>query len=102
MMFQLADEDLQEDLISNDDLRSQSDEFLTAFVENLKDENIDNPRSEDFEPIIDILNAISIGRARQGFSPRETGTYVFSLKEALVNILQQEIKDPQELYVQSQ
>lgn len=102
MKFQLADEGLREDLISNDDLRSQSDELLTAFVENLKDENIDNPRSEDFEPIIDILNAISIGRARQGFSPRETGTYVFSLKEALVNILQQEIKDPQELYVQSQ
>lgn len=102
MKFQIADEGLRDDLISNEDLRSQSDEFLTAFVDNLKDENIDNPRSGDFDPVIDILNAISIGRAKQGFSPRETGNYVFSLKDALVNILQQEIKDPQELYVQSQ
>ena len=102
MKFQIADEGLRDDLISNEDLRSQSDEFLTAFVDNLNDENIDNPRSGDFEPVIDILNAISIGRAKQGFSPRETGNYVFSLKDALFNILQQELKDPQELYVQSQ
>lgn len=100
--FQIADEGLRDDLISNEDLRSQSDEFLTAFVDNLNDENIDNPRSGDFEQVIDILNAISIGRAKQGFSPRETGNYVFSLKDALFNILQQELKDPQELYVQSQ
>ena len=102
MKFQIADEGLRDDLISNEDLRSQSDEFLTAFADNLKDENIDNPRSGDFDPVIDILNAISIGRAKQGFSPRETGNYVFSLKDALINILQQELKDPQELYVQSQ
>lgn len=102
MKLQIADEGLRDDLISNEDLRSQSDEFIAAFADNLKDENIDNPRSGDFEPVIDILNAISIGRARQGFSPRETGNYVFSLKDALLNILQQEIKDPQELYVQSQ
>lgn len=102
MKFQIADEGLRDDLISNEDLRSQSDEFLTAFVDNLKDENIDNPSSGDFDPVIDILNAISIGRAKQGFSPRETGIYVFSLKDALLNILQQEVKDPQELYVQSQ
>ena len=102
MKFQIADEGLRDDLISNEDLRSQSDEFLTAFIDNLKDENIDNPSSGDFDPVIDILNAISIGRAKQGFSPRETGIYVFSLKDALLNILQQEVKDPQELYVQSQ
>jgi rsbT co-antagonist protein RsbR len=102
MKLQLADEGLREDLMSNEELRSQSEEFLNAFIDNLRDENIDNPRSGDFEPVIDILNAISINRAKQGFSPRETGVYVFSLKDALVNILQQEIKDPQELYVQSQ
>lgn len=102
MKLQLSDDGLREDLISNEDLRTQSEELLTAFIDKLKDENIDNPRSADFEPVIDILNAISIDRAKQGFSPRETGMYVFSLKDALLNSLQQEIKDPQELYVQSQ
>jgi rsbT co-antagonist protein RsbR len=102
MKFQLADDTLREDLMSNDDLRSQSEELLNAFVDNLSDVNIDDPKNSDFDAVIDILSAISITRAKQGFSPRETGVFVFSLKDALVNILQQELKDPQELYVQSQ
>jgi len=101
MKFQLEDEGLREDLMSNEELRSQSDDLINAFTSNLKDENIDDPKSNDFEPIVDILNAVSIARARQGYSPRETGMYVFSLKDALVSILQQEIKDPQELYTQT-
>jgi rsbT co-antagonist protein RsbR len=34
-----------------------------------------------------------MSRARQGFSPKETGLYVFSLKDALVKSLQQELAD---------
>lgn len=99
--FQLEDVSLREDLMSNEELRSQSEEFLNSLIQNLSDENIDNPLSPEFEAVIDSLNAISIARAKQGFSPRETGTYVYSLKDALLFTLQQEIKDPQELYVQS-
>src|SRR4051812_15565921 len=91
MKFQLADEGLREDLMSNDELRSQSDEFLNALIETLNDENIDDPKDNSFEGVIDILSAMSIGRAKQGFSPRETGNFVFSLKDALQGILQQEI-----------
>jgi rsbT co-antagonist protein RsbR len=101
MKYQLADEGLREDLMSNDDLRAQSEELLNLFVDNLKDENIDQPDSRDFEPVIDILSAISISRAKQGYSPRETGIFVFSLKDALLSVLQLEIKDPQELYSQT-
>jgi rsbT co-antagonist protein RsbR len=99
--LQLADESLREDLMSNEDLRLQSEDLLNSFIDNLKDTNIDDSRSTDFESVVDTLNAISISRAKQGFTPRETGIYVFSLKEALLNMLHQEIKDPQELYVQS-
>lgn len=102
MKLQLEDEGLREDLMTNEDLRVQSDELLNSFVNNLTDENIDNPKHQDFDGSIDILNSISIGRAKLGYSPRETGTYVFSLKDAMLNVLQTEIKDPQELYVQSQ
>jgi rsbT co-antagonist protein RsbR len=102
MKLQLEDEGLREDLMTNEDLRVQSDELLNSFVNNLKDENIDDPKNQDFDNSIDILNSISIGRAKLGYSPRETGTYVFSLKDAMLNVLQTEIKDPQELYVQSQ
>lgn len=88
--------------MSNDELRAQSDELLDALITKLSDDNIDDAHHGDFEETNDILSSISISRARQGFTSRETGLYIFSLKEALQDILQKEIKDPQELYLQSQ
>lgn len=99
--FQLADESLRDDLMSNEELRAQSEELLNAFITNLSDTSIDDPTSTAFEPVTDILGAISIARAKQGFTPRETGNFVFSLKEALMDAVQQELKDPLELYLQS-
>lgn len=99
--FQLSDESLREDLISNEEVRSQSDDLLNALIDNLSDTSVEDSQSGDFEEVKDILGAISISRAKQGFTPRETGNFVFSLKEALLDTLQQEIKDPQELYLQS-
>jgi len=99
--IQLQDQGLSDDLITNEDLRVQSEELLFSFIDNLTDSNIDNSESRDFENVIDILSSISISRAKQGYSPRETGNYVFSLKEALLSILSEEIKDPSILYTQS-
>ncbi len=98
MKFQLTDESLREDLMSNEELRAQSEELVNVLTENINAENLDKPDSKDFEPVIDILSGISISRAKQGYTSRETGNFVFSLKEALLSILQQEIRDPQELY----
>ncbi len=99
--LQLEDNGSREDLISNEDLRNQSEELLFALIDNLTDTNIEEPESRNFENVIDILSSISISRAKQGYSPRETGNYVFSLKEALLGTLSDEIKDPQTLYKQS-
>lgn len=101
MKNQLTDVTLREDLISNEDLRIQSEELLNGILEALSDKNFENFQSEDFDPVIEILSGISIARAKQGFSPRETGNYIFSLKDALLEILQREVKDPAELFVQS-
>lgn len=101
MKHQMADETLREDLMSNEDLRSQSEELLNAFIDNLSDSNMDDSANGEFEQVTDILDAISISRAKQGFTPRETGAFVFSLKDALLDVLQQEVKDPQDLYTQS-
>lgn len=101
MKLQLADESLREDLMSNEELRAQSDELINVFIDKLNDTNIEDPAHRDFDPVLDILAGISIARARQGFSPRETGIYVFSLKDSLLNTLQQELKDPQVLFLQS-
>ncbi|UYQ92642.1 STAS domain-containing protein [Chitinophaga horti] len=98
MKNQLADESLREDLMSNDELREQSDELLTALTKSVNDKNIGNPQSGDFDTVHEILSGISISRARQGYSPRETGVYVFSLRDAIVEVLQAEIKDVAALF----
>ncbi len=101
MKHQITNETLREDLMSNEELRSQSEELLNAFIDSLSDSSIDDPADGDFDPVMEILDAISISRAKQGFTPRETGAFVFSLKDALLEVLQQDVKDPQELYAQS-
>jgi rsbT co-antagonist protein RsbR len=99
MNNQLIDASLREDLMSNEELREQSDELLNILVGSLTEQNITKTDSQDFEPVMEILSGISITRARQGFTPRETGLYVLSLKDALLHTLQSEIKDdPQALY----
>jgi rsbT co-antagonist protein RsbR len=100
--LQYADASLREDLISNEDLGKQSDELLSSLLEILNLKKVPDINSPEMEPVIDILTKISASRAIQGFSPRETGTFVFSLKDALQTVLHQEYKqDPQFLYTES-
>lgn len=100
MHFQLQDASLREDLISNDDLRRQSDELLTAFLKAYGNGNTDI-HSREFSSIRDMLAEISISRARQGFTVRETGVFVLGLKNALNVTLQEEYqKDPAKLYAE--
>ncbi len=102
MKNQLADEGLREDLISNEELRLQSEELIDSLVGNLSSENFNNIDADEWNPVIEILGGIAITRARQGFSPRETGNFIFSLKEAILEILQNEIKeDPKSLFDES-
>lgn len=102
MQNQLSNDGLREDLVTNEELRSTSEELIDALLQNLNPENLSNPSSASFDPVTDILSGISIARARQGFSPRETGLFVISLKEALLTQLQEEMKDnPKQLYEES-
>jgi rsbT co-antagonist protein RsbR len=64
----------------------------------LHEKNIDDVNSPDFDHVIEILSGITISRAKQGFSPRETGMFVQSLKEALLEVLKSEISNSKELF----
>ena len=102
MQNQLSSETLREDLISNEELRSQSEELVEGLLNNLSDTNDTDVDSEQFTPIVEILSGISITRAHQGFSPRETGLFIFGLKEALLSVLGAEFKnDSGKLYEES-
>ncbi|MFD0748706.1 STAS domain-containing protein [Mucilaginibacter calamicampi] len=98
MTNQLADAGLRDDLMSNEDLRIESEELVAGLVNSLNNNNIDNAESGDFDHVLEILGGISISRARQGYSPKETGLFILSLKEAILELLQDEIKDIKELY----
>ncbi|WP_025143601.1 STAS domain-containing protein [Pedobacter jeongneungensis] len=101
MKNQLSDEGLREDLISNEDLRTQSEELISALVANLSGEDLADLEGDSWNPVIEILGGIAITRARQGFSPRETGRFVHTLKEALLEVLQHEVEDPKQLFEES-
>ena len=93
MQYQLADASLRDDLMSNDELRVQSEELLDVILNTVNESNITQPESADFDSVFEILGGISISRARQGFTPRETGIYIFGLKDALLDALQEELTD---------
>src|ERR1700722_4123977 len=93
MQNQLASEGLREDLVSNEELRTTSDELIDALLQSLNEESLNNPVDSSFDPVLEILAGISMERAKQGFSPRETGLFVLSLKEALLDVLRAELKN---------
>jgi rsbT co-antagonist protein RsbR len=99
---QMKNEALREDLMSNEDLRTQSDELLSGLIEALKSDNFTNLSSPEFGQLNDVVSDISVSRAKQGFSPRETAIYVLSLKEAFNEILDKEYRDtPEVLYTET-
>lgn len=99
MQNQLSDVSLRDDLISNEELRRQSEELLSGLAHAIANGNTENVHAPEYEQVTEILSDISITRARQGFSPRETGTYVLSLKKAISQVLEENYNtQPEVLY----
>ncbi|SEW36919.1 STAS domain-containing protein [Chitinophaga arvensicola] len=89
---QLADSNLRDELMSNEELRSQSDELLDVLLKTINNDNLSDVYSQAFEPVREILAGISVFRAKNGYTPTETGLYVFGLKEAFLQAIQGEMK----------
>ncbi|HEX7847643.1 MAG TPA: STAS domain-containing protein [Chitinophagaceae bacterium] len=94
---QLQDEGLREDLMSSEDLKKESKELLEALLPAIKKDNFTDVDTKEFEKINEVLAGISLSRVKSGYTPRETAWFVFSLKEALVEIIQKNIKEPKVL-----
>ncbi|HTL10729.1 MAG TPA: STAS domain-containing protein, partial [Chitinophagaceae bacterium] len=97
MNHQLKDDGLREDLLSNDDLRKESDALLTAILTAVRKDNFTDVNSQEYDKVNEILAGISMSRASNGFSPRETAVFVFSLKDAFIEVLHENIPDPSAL-----
>jgi rsbT co-antagonist protein RsbR len=97
--LQLAATTRRADLISEEDLRAQSREFLAALTRALQRGRVaEVDSSPDWAEVRETVALLSARRARAGFSPSETATFVFSLKEPLFARLRQELEnDPRAL-----
>lgn len=98
---QVKDEGLRSDLMSQDDLRRESESLLKALLDVMKLDNFTDIHAPGFDKVNEILAGISLNRASNGFSPRETAYFVFSLKDAFSPILEKGVPDGKTLYQES-
>ena len=78
--------------------RDVAERFVKALGEASRGGNVTDPDHAEWSPVRDLLGEFSRGRARQGFSPSETATFVFAMKQPLFDRLRQEVgKDPEAL-----
>jgi rsbT co-antagonist protein RsbR len=80
------------DLMNESELHRQSRDFLNAFVAGANG-NIDDIHTPAWRPALELLSRISESRAMQGFSPSETATFVFSMKQPLFSQLKKSVSD---------
>ena len=69
--------------ITEAELKRQSERFLRGFVQALKSGDMDDVTGAAWGPVRELLGEFARARAAQGFTPAETATFVFSLKEPL-------------------
>jgi rsbT co-antagonist protein RsbR len=91
--LQLDSLSTRRDLMSEPELAQQSRDFLSAFATAVSTDERFDAHGPIWGPVREFLARISESRARQGFSPSETATFVFSLKEPVFNRLRAATRD---------
>jgi rsbT co-antagonist protein RsbR len=81
----------QQGRLSETELRGQAKEFLGLLRRASQDGNLDDVRGPAWQEVLDALGSLSRSRARQGFTPSQTASFIFSLKRPLFALLKQEL-----------
>jgi rsbT co-antagonist protein RsbR len=84
------------DLISDAEIRKQSEQFLAGFGEAVQGGNLTDITGPEWTAVRDLLSNVSRNRATQGFTPTETATFVFSLKKPLFARLREALSGDRE------
>ncbi|MHA3773768.1 STAS domain-containing protein [Verrucomicrobiota bacterium sgz303538] len=87
---QLSSETLRADLLSEGELRTQSEQFITLLARAVQSGAGTDIHRPEFQPVVEMLDELSRTRSRQGFSPSETATFVFSLKQPFFTALRRQ------------
>ena len=86
--------------ITESEMQTQCSQFLRSFRAGLDHPNAHDSGDRCWEALRALLADISRSRAIQGFTPTETATFVFSLKEPLFRRLREAVSDPELLLEQ--
>lgn len=89
---QISNGTLRKDLMQQNELHKQSKEFLSLFNSALK--VTFDIHSKEWDQVKDFLGNISYSRAMQGYTPSETASFIFSLKQPLINIFKDKAAEP--------
>jgi len=89
---QLESVTTRRDLMNEVELRRQSSEFLAGFTKAAESAGFDI-HGPAWAPVLELLSRITRSRAAQGFSPTETATFVFSLKQPIFAQLRKSLDD---------
>jgi rsbT co-antagonist protein RsbR len=74
-------------------LASQSREFIVALREAAQSGTLTDIQAHNWHSMRDFLTNLGSARAKAGFTPTETATFVFSLKEPLFTQLRSKVSD---------
>ncbi|MCU1286272.1 MAG: anti-sigma-factor antagonist [Acidobacteriales bacterium] len=89
----------RKDLMSESELKLQTNELLHAITDASKNGNSSDINAPHWAPVREMITSISSSRAKQGFTPTETASFVFSLKQPISNRIRKEFgKDPDALF----
>ena len=71
-------------------LARKSQEFIEALKTACQKGSLDDITGVPWEPVREVLSELSTSRAREGYTPTETASFIFSLKQPLFAVLGEE------------
>lgn len=80
---QLSTPKLRPDLMREAEIREQSARFIRLLRDAVEGNNFSDIQRPNWQPMRDALREIAHQRAQHGYSPTETATFIYSLKELL-------------------
>ena len=78
-------------LLKETELREECTEFLELFKNAVQQADLSNTQAPEWKGVRDMLASVSRTRSQKGFTPSETATFVFSLKQPLFTRLRSEL-----------
>ncbi len=70
------------------ELRTQCRNVLRVLVDVVAGDNLSDVQSPSFDRVRELLADVSRSRAAQGFSPKETAIFIFSIKEPIFALIE--------------